>query len=180
MYRRAFVNSSVSNECDPSVSQYSLGEHCRCTMGWREDGDAGEGEAKAYNEKEGRLMAEVQDMVFEFPGAGREVATGIDLVVVGEVDIAFRYHYYQDLSALLPFLRWSEGLVNSSLRLRSITFHASQPFQLVTPPSFLYCLDIMTCHCLIQLSDQAWVLNFLPQVILGFEGCTASGLEEKE
>ena len=94
MYRRAFVDSSVSNECDPSVSQYSLGEHCRCTMGWREDGDAGEGEAKAYNEKEGRLMAEVQDMVFEFLEAWREVAKDIDLGVVGEVDIGFRYHHF--------------------------------------------------------------------------------------
>lgn len=48
----------------------------------------------------GKADDEIQDMVFEFPGAWREVATGIDLVDVGEVDIGFRYRYYHSFRVL--------------------------------------------------------------------------------
>lgn len=50
----------------------------------------------------GKADDEIQDMVFEFPGAWREVAMGTDMVDVGEVDIGFRYRYYRFPSFLQP------------------------------------------------------------------------------
>lgn len=43
----------------------------------------------------GKADDEIQDMVFEFLGAWREVRTGTDLVDMGEVDMGIRYRYYR-------------------------------------------------------------------------------------